>query len=667
MAPARGYIELELSLTSLNICSQLQPGQVMQLAAKSGKSGKPRNKKIQIRTERKEDSVSLKLLCSTMGPGFNKISQQWICAVHDENEVKNGHKYLKKSKFVTEKDNLVCDEINGALEKRQTYNTRRGRLLQAIVSDVENVSAEQVTVEDGGIDHLDYNPVKEEVHATSEHGEGDMMTSGDVEIATPNTVTTEGDTDYNEKTDEYNDMDFDYNDDGIKQTAVEQSSELLPVVKKNVSKKSDKHVDIPCQLQCRFCCKSFPIYPNRPMMPLQQHETKFCKRNPWSHTSLEPKPTVSDKFPVKCIYCPKAFKSEKFSKVHEVICARNPEYVAKFDMELLMICDICNHMCSNKLGLAYHRTKTHGCPSSAQPRKYPKAAPCPCRFCGTMMSSRSTRFFHERFKCSENPNVSSGVRCRFCSRLCAEAELEAHIEKHHTGAEHHICEICGRVYDGRHKLYQHRLLHKEIQPPSHKCPHCDKVYMLKGRLQIHMAKHTNERNIPCTICGKYFKNKHQENKHRVQVHENRYRYRCTKCGHGMAKQVYLENHKCGRVRRKQGNDKGVDAPVLPANGTDIPEQSTLVLDATTSQPNTSLLEKPVISITESPDIRVMPEVPGSDRTTELMGSEPMPLPPSYHLYNPGPEASYVLQHLQRYPPQEHVLPQQPFSLQYFTS
>lgn len=52
-----------------------------------------------------------------------------------------------------------------------------------------------------------------------------------------------------------------------------------------------------------------------------------------------------------------------------------------------------------------------------------------------------------------------------------------------------MCEVCGKVFDGKHKLYQHRLTHTEIQTPKHKCPHCDKVYLLKTRLKIHMSKH----------------------------------------------------------------------------------------------------------------------------------------------------------------------------------
>lgn len=68
---------------------------------------------------------------------------------------------------------------------------------------------------------------------------------------------------------------------------------------------------------------------------------------------------------------------------------------------------------------------------------------------------------------------------------------------------------------------------------------------------------SEERNIQCPVCGKCFKNKDQEHDHRMAVHEGRYKYRCNKCGHGMAKKIYLDSHRCGRVRRIQDGEKPV--------------------------------------------------------------------------------------------------------------
>ena len=63
------------------------------------------------------------------------------------------------------------------------------------------------------------------------------------------------------------------------------------------------------------------------------------------------------------------------------------------------------------------------------------------------------------------------------------------------------------------------------------------------------------RKVQCDICLKFFKNKAQETSHRTKVHENRYKFKCEKCGHGMSKQSYLDAHKCGRVRRVQNKSE----------------------------------------------------------------------------------------------------------------
>ena len=79
----------------------------------------------------------------------------------------------------------------------------------------------------------------------------------------------------------------------------------------------------------------------------------------------------------------------------------------------------------------------------------------------------------------------------------------------------------------------------------------------------------DEKKIQCSVCGKLFKNRDQEIKHRRRVHENVYPHRCKKCGHGMSMKSNLDTHQCGRVRRSRDNNetalvtkqgKSVDGP-----------------------------------------------------------------------------------------------------------
>lgn len=59
--------------------------------------------------------------------------------------------------------------------------------------------------------------------------------------------------------------------------------------------------------------------------------------------------------------------------------------------------------------------------------------------------------------------------------------------------------------------------------------------------------------MQCDLCGKQFKHLDHLNRHRREIHQNKYRYHCEKCGHGVAKLSYLKAHKCGRIRRAQSS------------------------------------------------------------------------------------------------------------------
>ena len=47
-----------------------------------------------------------------------------------------------------------------------------------------------------------------------------------------------------------------------------------------------------------------------------------------------------------------------------------------------------------------------------------------------------------------------------------------------------------------------------------------------------------------------FKDKEDMKKHVRTQHLKQYKFHCKLCGHGVDKQIYLESHKCGRIRRK---------------------------------------------------------------------------------------------------------------------
>ena len=65
---------------------------------------------------------------------------------------------------------------------------------------------------------------------------------------------------------------------------------------------------------------------------------------------------------------------------------------------------------------------------------------------------------------------------------------------------------------------------------------------------------SDARNVICDLCGNTYKTEHDLSAHVRRVHLNKYPYHCQKCGHGVDKRSYLNNHLCGRVRRSQKQD-----------------------------------------------------------------------------------------------------------------
>ncbi|KAK2143019.1 hypothetical protein LSH36_887g02093 [Paralvinella palmiformis] len=349
----------------------------------------------------------------------------------------------------------------------------------------------------------------------------------------------------NEINDDYNNDEDDNDED------VSQGSRITDCDDNSLSN-SVQRVNCLTGVSCIFCGKNYGTVSN-PQASLERHLLRKCTRNPWSRDSVAPEPTLSKRYPLVCAFCPKAFDTKKRLCSHQLKCPRNPDYMAKFDKESLnlKICQVCDRLFANEKALTSHKVANHG---------YPRAKDIPtqyaCRHCEAQFNCRGTRYHHEMYKCSMNPNVAQLTYCRICDRKMAKERLDDHMKENHTKMEKCICEICGAVFPSSRRLYTHKYTHKE-KMAKHSCYVCGRKFKLRNQMERHLSTHTEERNIQCPVCGKCFKNKDQERDHRLAVHEGRYKYRCSKCGHGMAKKIYLENHRCGRVRRIQDGEKAV--------------------------------------------------------------------------------------------------------------
>jgi KRAB domain-containing zinc finger protein len=92
--------------------------------------------------------------------------------------------------------------------------------------------------------------------------------------------------------------------------------------------------------------------------------------------------------------------------------------------------------------------------------------------------------------------------CSSCkSVFLSKSAMKNHEQIFHSQIiEEHPCD-CGKVFESKIKLYQHRtVVHMKGHYP---CQSCGKVYTQKNVLQKHILRnHTTK--VPCEVCGKMF-------------------------------------------------------------------------------------------------------------------------------------------------------------------
>ena len=104
-----------------------------------------------------------------------------------------------------------------------------------------------------------------------------------------------------------------------------------------------------------------------------------------------------------------------------------------------------------------------------------------------------------------------------CKTFQSRNHLNAHMKHFHLRSNMSACKICGKVVTAR--LQQHMLIHEEKRL---KCPHCPKMFRIKGNLSTHLKYHLAERPFPCELCGQGFARKQNYQRHMKKHKQNDY-------------------------------------------------------------------------------------------------------------------------------------------------
>lgn len=88
-----------------------------------------------------------------------------------------------------------------------------------------------------------------------------------------------------------------------------------------------------------------------------------------------------------------------------------------------------------------------------------------------------------------------------------------------SGRRIYQCDVCFKQYNKQFKLSNHRNVH--TREKEFKCKFCDKVYMFRRSLQLHLKLHEN--GYKCEVCNENFVQKLKLKRHQIQhmVEKNR--------------------------------------------------------------------------------------------------------------------------------------------------
>ncbi|KAJ3661049.1 hypothetical protein Zmor_005470 [Zophobas morio] len=231
-------------------------------------------------------------------------------------------------------------------------------------------------------------------------------------------------------------------------------------------------------------------------------------REPNTSTKLTPAGTTVKNAQYFCSKCRETFHSYHELTIHDKSCVKP---------RVPHVCKYCRKDFSSAYSLKLHIARHETAPQYA------------CAKCGKGFSNIEAKEYHEDTLHTEffDACAEGGVQCKLCDvKAVNKTMMDKHIKANHTVEAPCLCDVCGKSFDTRKKLFLHQVVHETGK--SWQCEYCSKSFKHKNALNAHMNIH-EVRSFECDECGRTFKKKFTLNCHKKE-HLGQYTFQCHVCG-----------------------------------------------------------------------------------------------------------------------------------------
>ncbi|KAF2902112.1 hypothetical protein ILUMI_04075 [Ignelater luminosus] len=238
----------------------------------------------------------------------------------------------------------------------------------------------------------------------------------------------------------------------------------------------------------------------------------------------------------QCDKCPEIFTTRKnlveHDKNHRTSCPQCGKMILKSSMKLHLVkhtdkykCMQCNGRFNSKAALSQHVVTVHT-----------DIKDHICETCGKRFSSQTAMRVHMRSHSDERL-----YPCKLCNYAGRTASaIYVHMSTHANDLC--VCEVCSKTFKSNRNLNDHlRRVHSKIK--KHHCTYCDKKFVDKYMLRVHIRCHTGVRPYQCTVCEKAFIRSDGLREH-MTTHGQRTLYDCRDCGKKFTSKRGVTRHTC---------------------------------------------------------------------------------------------------------------------------